>query len=128
MSFDLAIWKRSATTKTAMLAEVYAAICDGQTAHPAITTFDLAELEAALKAEFGDYTKEPDMFGCPIQCERGASDSGSWLIAHCEHSAAGDVSSRVIPIALDRGLLVYDPQRQTVWGNKRPPKNKAADK
>src|SRR5688572_16219642 len=122
MSFDLAIWKRSATTKTAMLAEVYGAICNGQTAHPAMGTFDLPELERALKAEFGNYSKEPDMFDCPIHCERGASDSGTWLIVQCQHSESEEVKSRVIPIALERGLLVYDPQRQAVWGNQRPPK------
>ena len=122
MSFDLAIWKRSPTAKTAMLAEVYGVICDGQTIHPAIAPFDLSDLEAALRSEFGDYTKEPEMFDCPIHCDRGESESGTWLIVQCGHSDAAEVSSRVVPIALERGLMVYDPQRQAVWGNKRPPK------
>ena len=124
MSFDLAIWKRSATTKTAMLAEVYEAICNGRTDHPAMREFDLPALERALQAEFGDYTKDPEMLDCPINCYRGVSDSGCWLTVHCSHSVAADVLSRVIPIALSQGLLVFDPQRQAVYGNKRPQKER----
>ena len=120
MSFDLAIWKRSETTKTAMLLDVYREICEGRASHPAIATFNLALLETALKAEFGDYDREPDMFDCPINCDRGVSDSGCWLVVHCSHPTAQNVLSRIVPISTSQGLLVFDPQRQAVYGNKRP--------
>lgn len=120
MSFDLAIWKRSENTKTAMLAEAYTAICKGDD-HPAIAPFDLNVLEKALKTEFGDYTNTVEG---PIVCETGSSIRANWLIVQCAHSLAVSVLAKVIPIALAQGLLVYDPQRQAVWGNRRPPKKK----
>lgn len=118
MSYDFAIWKRSAETKTAMLAEAYASICDGD-CHSAMAHFELQSLEQAVKAEFGDYTVEVDG---PIICASGSTQTASWMIVHCSHSAATDISSRLVPIALALGLLVYDPQRSCVWGNKRPSK------
>lgn len=123
MSFDLAIWKRSPTTKTAMVVQVYEAICNGQS-HPATAAFDVAEFESALISEFGNYQNEPDMFDCIIHSVGSASDgSNCWLIISCAHSNSAEVSSRLLPLALQRDLMVYDPQRQAVWGNKRPPKS-----
>lgn len=120
MSFDLAIWKRSATTRTAMLAEAYNAICAGGD-HPAMAPFELHPLERALEAEFGDYKNTLDSI---IVCETGTTPAANWLIIQCAHSNSELVAEKVVPIALKLGLLVYDPQRQAVWGNKRPEKPK----
>jgi hypothetical protein len=118
VSYDLAIWKRSSTTKTAMLAEVHKAICDGAD-HPAMAPFDMDALEDALEAEFGEYKNNPD---ATIIGESGNGASANWLILQCAHSDANLVAAKVVPIAIKHGLLVYDPQRQVVWGNKRPAK------
>lgn len=120
MSYDLAIWKRSEMTKTAMLAEAYAAICEGND-HPALTRFKLGALETALKAEFGDYETDADG---PFLAETGDTEVANWMILQCNHSQAAEVLEKVIPIALAQDLLVYDPQRGSVWGNKRPAKAK----
>jgi hypothetical protein len=116
----LAIWKRSETTKTAMLAEVYDAICEGRD-HPAMAPFDLAALERALKDEFGDY--ENHVVGSVV-CETGSTATASWLVVRCAASMAQSVVAKVVPVAIALDLLVYDPQRRCVWGNKRPPKKK----
>lgn len=103
MSYDLAIWKRSATTKTAMLAEAYKCICDGGSPS-AMAPFDLAALESALKHEFGDYSTATEG---EILCESGTAQGVGWLVVHCAHSAAASISQRVASIALSQGLLVY---------------------
>lgn len=118
MSYDLAIWKRSEITKTAMLAEAYKAICDGCD-HPAMAPFDLSALERVLQDEFGDYRNTADG---TIICETGSTVAASWLVVQCAHSMAESVTAKVVAIALGQGLLVYDPQRGAVWGNKRPSK------
>jgi hypothetical protein len=123
MSFDLAIWKRSPTTKTAMIVQVYEAICEDQP-HPATGAFDVAEFESALISEFGNYKKEPDAFDCLIHSGGSACDgSNCWIIVCCAHPMAAEVESRLIPLALQRELMVYNPQRQSIFGNKRPPKS-----
>ncbi len=121
MSYDLAIWKRSETTKTAMVAEAYKCICDGHS-HPAMAPFDLVALASALEHEFGDHTGASEG---EILSETGTVDGASCLVVHCAHSAAASISPRVAAIALSQGLLVYDPQRDVVFGNKRPPKKAA---
>ena len=123
MSYDFAIWKRSATTKTAMLEETYFAICAGHD-HPAMAPFDLPALERAIKAEFGDYTASVEG---PIVCEASGTSAANWLIVSCAHSVSEVIFSRLAPIALEQGLLVYDPQRGGVWGNKRPTKPNKVD-
>src|SRR5262249_16063125 len=111
MSFDLAIWKRSATTKTAMLAEAYNAICDGRD-HQGRGPFDLSRVERALEGEFVDYKNSLDSI---ILCETGTTPAANWLIVQCAHSKSELVAEKVVPIALKLDLLVYDPQREAVW-------------
>ncbi len=120
MNSTLAIWRRSETTKTAMLAEAYNAICEGSD-HPAMAPFDLAALERALKDAFGDY--ENNLVGSVV-CETGSTAAANWLVVRCAASMAQSVAAKVVPIALGLDLLVYDPKRQCVWGNKRSPKKK----
>ena len=114
MSYDLAIWKRSATTKTAMLAQAYRALSEGRD-HPAMQRLDLSELARALKDEFGDY----DTAQCVIACATGQTQRADWLTIQCSFSDADSVVSRLVPLVLDLGLMLYDPQREVVWGNRR---------
>ncbi len=118
MSFDFAIWRRSPTTKTAMLAEVYESIRQGRD-HPAMATFDLPAFEEALRDEFGAAAFETDGL---LLFASGSSPNANWAIVECAHSVANEVAMRLIPVALAHELLVYDPQGKGVWGNKRPPK------
>lgn len=118
MSYDFAIWKRSADTKTAMLLESYEALSHGDS-HPAMQGFNGKKLEKALKKEF-DYEKtKPE---CMIALAPGSRDKVNWMMIHCNFPDAGEVTERVLPIVLDMELMLYDPQRECVWGNKRPRK------
>lgn len=117
MSYDFAIWKRSETTKTAMLAEAYEALSLGRD-HPAMTTFDAEQLDQALKNEFGN-DKDTNSL---IACAWGNTANADWLLVQCSFADADEVISKIVPIVLDLELLVYDPQKEIVWGNKRPRK------
>ena len=99
-----------------MLAEAYKAICDGGD-HPAMAPFDLSALEKAL--ELNSAITRTKFIGL-ILCETGTTPTANWLIVSCGHSAKCGSSPKGIPIALKLGLLVYNPQRESVWGNKRP--------
>jgi hypothetical protein len=79
MSYDFGIWKRSASTKTAMLADAYMAISEGD-AHPAIAPFDLTLLEQAFEIAFGAYKNDPEAIIC---CDARSSEAGSWMIVQC---------------------------------------------
>jgi hypothetical protein len=50
-----------------------------------------------------------------------ATGDVSWLIVECSHSAGDQVARKVAAVAVASGLLMYDPQRNVVWGNTRPP-------
>ena len=115
MSYDFAVWKRSATTKTAMLIDAYEAIC-AASAHSAVDNFDTAELERALQ----HHCEILDIDELPFAVETGEAAGSSWLVVNCPFSAADEIRDVLVTMALDRGLMVYDPQRQVVWGNRRP--------
>lgn len=123
MSYDLAIWQRSESTKTAMLAEAYAAICEGGD-HPAMAPFDRPAVEKSLRVEFRHSKFDPR---AGIVIESGRGKSADWIIVQFGHSMAEDIVPVVVTVALSRGLLVYDPQRECVRGNKRPKKSQAKD-
>ena len=118
MSYDFAIWKRSATTKTAMLADAYDAMCH-ERGHAAVDSFDVAELSRAIQALYGG----PAAQDAPFVLDGGSHDGSSWLIVNCTHPAASSVRDSILDLVLSRGLLLYDPQRAVVWGNTRPAKN-----
>lgn len=101
-----------------MLAEAYEALSEGKD-HPAMTTFDVQKLDQALRREFEGYGKDPK---CVIACAWGNTKNADWLLVQCNFPDADDVISKLVPIVLDLELLVYDPQREIVWGNKRPRK------
>ena len=134
MSYDLAIWKRSPTTKTAMLQECYEAILE-DTDHIAMDFFDQTELIKDFEKEYG--TWQGEYFGnvsedenandnaiddCPFLFHTGQGKFGNWFLFHLKWSAHQTTTQTIINIALKHSLMVYDPQRACVWGNKRPPK------
>lgn len=120
MSYDFAIWKRSDATKTAMLAEVYAAICKDRD-HPAMAPFDLKSVERDLEKEFGG----GDNAAKALVWNSESSANATWIFVHCSLSAANEVAQRIATIVVKHDyLLLYDPQRVCVWGNRRPPLRK----
>ena len=121
MSYDLAIWKRSPTTKTAMLDACYQAIIDG-TDHEAMARFDDEPLMAGLEKAFG--TRHTQWFGddadkAPFLYETGSGEHGNWMLLTCTYSAIQQVFPVVADLAVGQGLMVDDPQRGAVWGNRR---------
>jgi hypothetical protein len=124
MSFDLVIWKRSATTKTAMLSACYAAIIEDRD-HQAMEGFDENALLSSFETVFGE--RHSDYFGadideCPFLYSVGRGAFGNWMICHLNWSTYVETTQKIVQIALQNDLLVYDPQHETVWGNKRPVK------
>jgi hypothetical protein len=120
MSHDFAIWKRSDATKTAMLLEVYDAICEGRD-HPAMAKFAVERVEAALQKAFGS-AKDKDKL---ITWNSWSTEQANWIFVHCGHDAASEVAQRLGSLAMRFSyLLVYDPQRIAVWANRRPPLRK----
>jgi hypothetical protein len=116
MSYDYAIWKRADTAKTAMLAEVYKAICDS-TPHPAMAAVDMTAFVHDLDLKFHSPNENADG---PFLYEWTQNDALAYVVLNCNFSAISEVEPVVVALALEHGLLVYDPQRELVWGNKRP--------
>lgn len=84
-----------------------------------MTNFDVQGLEDALSDAFGDDDKNAE---CLIACAWGSTKDADWLLIQCNFSKAEEVLEKIVPIALDLELLIYDPQREVVWGNRRPQK------
>ena len=115
MSYDYVIWKRAPGIKTAMLADVYQSICEGKD-HPAMAPFDTAVVERDLISEFGDVNNDPDgpfLYGV----DRGSVSP--WLTINVGYSQVEAVTDKLARLAIQHGLMLYDPQRDVVWGNKR---------
>lgn len=89
-----------------MLTEAYEAIC-AASGHAAVDTFDTAGLERDLQARYG--VVDPD--DLPFALETGEADGSSWLVVNCPGSGAEEIRDVLVPLALDRGLMAYDPQR-----------------
>ena len=124
MSYDLAIWKRSDRTKTAMLSECYDAIIE-ENSHTAMEFFNEDEFLNGFEEEFGK--RQKGYFGkeiddCPFLFSIGTGEFGNWVLMHLNSSTQQITSNKIIAMALKHGLMVYDPQRKAVWGNKRPVK------
>lgn len=124
MSYDLAIWKRSARTKTAMIYECYNAILK-ETGHTAMEFFDEDAVFGDLEIEYGK--RQSGYFGkdvddCPFLFSSGRGEFGNWILIHLNSSTHQETKNKIVSIALKHGVMVYDPQQKAVWGNKRPKK------
>jgi len=124
MSYDIVLWKRSTRTKTAILKECYEAIMDEKD-HTAMEFFDEAPFFADMEAEYG--IRQPQYFGteiddCPFLYETGKGEFGNWIVLNISWSDYQKTIDVVVEIAVKHGIMVYDPQRESVYGNKRPKK------
>jgi hypothetical protein len=116
MSYDYIIWKRADTAKTAMLAEVYEAICESRP-HPAMAAVDMTAFVDDLDLKFHKPNENVD--GAFVY-EFVQNHALAYVVLNCNFSATTEVEPVVVDLALEHGLLVYDPQRELVWGNRRP--------
>jgi hypothetical protein len=119
LSYDYIIWKRSDTTKTAMLAEVYEAICESKP-HPAMAAADMTAFVQAIDMSFNNPNENEDDEN-PFLYEWTQNDEMAYVVLNCSRSAIRYVEPVVVALALKHGFLIYDTQRECVWGNKRPP-------
>lgn len=119
MSFDLVFWKRGPKTKTAMLRETYAALCEGNT-HISMEHFPIEQLMNDIKDKLGDWNDENSKYALEVSDVRG--EDGEAVFVHCAFSSAEEVTKICIDLALKYDIMLYDPQRVAVWNNKRPPK------
>ncbi|ADV48741.1 aldehyde dehydrogenase [Cellulophaga algicola DSM 14237] len=125
MSYDLVLWKRSSRTKTAMLKECFESIMEEKD-HTAMEFFDEKTFFTDMETEFG--TQQAQYFGeeidnCPFLYETGKGDYGNWILFNLVWSDYQDTTSNIVAIAVKNGIMVYDPQRESVYGNRRPKKD-----
>lgn len=124
MSYDLALWKRSARTKTAMLKDCYNSITQEKD-HISMDFFDNEPFYSEMEIEFGK--RQPQYFGteiddCPFLYETGKGQYGNWIVFNLTFTNHQETNNKIIEIAVKNGIMVYDPQRECVYGNKRPKK------
>lgn len=116
MSYDYFIWKRSDTTKTAMLEEVSDAICE-TLPHPAMAVANMTAFVQEIDLHFHKPNENPES---PFLYEWNQNDELAYVVIFCNYSTIKQVEPVVVDLAVKHGFLIYDPQRETVWGNKRP--------
>ncbi len=119
MSYDLAFWKRSKLTKTAMLVETYQAICDNKD-HISMTFFDSEQVLNDLKDAFGDLDNFEGENPIPFIVDTGGGENGNWIILNCVYSQVQEVTDKCVEIAVKNGIMLFDPQIVCVWNNRRP--------
>ncbi len=115
MSYDLTVWKWKTRTRQPPVAEVLAAISEDN-AHPALTRFDRAVFERALRDAFGDLDNED----APLQCEIADFHglSANWAGISVWFSTVEKVLPRLVDICQSQGLAMYDYQSEKlVAGN-----------
>jgi len=109
MSYDLTIWKWQTEARHVSVADVLAAISEDN-AHPALTRFDRAALDAALRDAFGDL----DSDDAPLQCEIADFFGlpANWAGISVWYSTLEEVLPRLVEICQSQGLALYDYQTE----------------
>lgn len=110
MSYDFGIWKRAATTKTAMVLEAWHAITQ-EHGHPAMGDFDAEAVLAEIAAPFPGEATDPDD---ALIASSGRDGETAWIIIHAPHSAVARYTGVLMEVALSHGLMLWDPQRGAV--------------
>lgn len=116
MSFDLAVWYPQRRLSNKEATELYLRLCDGDirglVPHPAIDAF-YSEL-MARHPEIDTIPEEQagDTDYCPWSCRLDRSPGH--VVMCCVWSKATDVGQLVETLARKHGLVVYDPQSETV--------------
>ncbi len=118
MSYDYLIWRRSPTAKTAMLKACCDATAEGRS-HEAMAEFDVDSFVQDLQAEFGDVNNDPEG---PFLYGVDSGDAAPWISVNVSYSSIEDVTPVLVRLVLKHNLMLYDLQRECVWGNRRPSK------
>jgi hypothetical protein len=133
LSFDLSVWRRSPTTKTAMIVQVYEVI--GTADHPAAGMFDADEFVRAAAGLYeldlghqsdgstsivipnisGAFDGEP--FAITLWPWTGATSACVSITGN--HEGLRDAKAAMLPLIEARDLMLYDPQSQSVYNNRR---------
>ena len=107
-----------------MLLECYAAIVEDND-HTAMDFFDEVLVFNRLEAEYG--RRKPQYFGdeaddCPFLYSTGRGEFGNWIYFNLNWSTHRETTEKILLIAIENGLMLYDPQSKLVWGNRKPHK------
>jgi hypothetical protein len=99
-----------------MLEACYGAIQRNES-HEAMAPFAVHELNEHIRAEF---ELDSETSASVAETEVWSSEGASWLLVTCNPVLKQEVSASILPLALERRLMLYDPQVGGVWGNRRP--------
>ncbi|WP_421735637.1 hypothetical protein [Cellulomonas sp.] len=130
MSFDLAVWRRAPSAKTAKIVEVYDVLGMGENDHPAAGMFDVQEFIAAASETFGELPGSSHGLTWVGIADDAGEVAGVSLSAWTGRTSAvvyasgpfpwrKPMISSLLPLAEARNLMLYDPQSQTVYNNRR---------
>ena len=122
MSYDLVLWKRSTRTKTAMLKECFDRIMDGND-HIGMDFFNSKSFYSDMESEFGKRESQyfgADVYNCPFLYDTGEGEYGNWIVFNLSWKDHQETSNKIIEFAVKNEIMVYDPQIEGVYGNKKP--------
>lgn len=137
MSFDLAIWRRSPATKTAMINEVYEVLGVDDSDHPAAGMFDTREFVEAACAAWERLPESnvelawiaiPDDDGleAAISLHQWTGQNSALVHVSGPYAWLGPTTRSLLPLVVERNLMLYDPQAQAVYNNRRTYPRRAA--
>jgi hypothetical protein len=130
VSYDLAIWRRAPSAKTAKIVEVYDALAVDEHDHAAAGMFDVQEFVAAAGERFGQLPESGEgMTWVGIADDAGevagvslwpwTGRTSAVVYISGPHSWRKPMISSFLPLVEARNLMLYDPQVQTVYNNRR---------
>jgi hypothetical protein len=105
MSYGVTIWKWKDGHEDIDANEVMDEVAEDN-AHPAIETYDVKEFQDALVSEFDIKDDDEDPFQIEIADFTGWS--ANWMSLSIWFSKVESVMPRIIRLAEDRGLYIFD--------------------
>ncbi|MDX3747109.1 hypothetical protein [Streptomyces sp. AK08-02] len=110
MSYDLAFWYEEKAINAEVAYQKYAAMADGEsgivTEHPGVAEFYLDTLQDY--PDLSEENAEESPWSSPVYC------TGECVLVAISWSRKDEVSTLLIAMAQNKGLLTYDPQKEEV--------------
>ncbi|WP_406454741.1 hypothetical protein OH768_17730 [Streptomyces sp. NBC_01622] len=110
MSYDLAFWYEEKAINAEAAYQKYAAMTDGEsgivTEHPGVAEFCRDALQAY--PDLSEENAEESPWSSPVYC------TGECVLVAVSWSRKDEVSTSLIAMAQNRGLVTYDPQKEEV--------------
>ena len=122
MSYDLTLWKPSATINRAMAKEVLAAI-DEDTAHSTMQRFDALCFVGDLQTAFGGKQRWSDDAADPPFLFEIADFTGTpanWVMVNMGFGNVANVLPKLVNVGIKHGLVIYDWQTEELHGERKP--------